>query len=276
MPFKTQGNISYPPSADKKLLKPFEKQHREERVRRFKKEHETFISNAKKSAKSAETLLQHLGISHENRGQIEKYLKEISDKRRRSKRPRPSVKALQSHNIARYAPFDFPILHHYWSGACAYNLNGPDARTGAIGAGNATYAGGGITTQSGVGFWYWASRQLTLQVTAQVSAYAQGEVVALFGYVQSYIGLRASIIQWTNPRAQASADMPIYDRSGVITFDMRPGQGGEIFTAPVAMPVLAGNWYYILVESIQRAYSVVGITESTFYGGVGPVIFAEH
>src|SRR4030081_2716498 len=99
MPFKTQGTVSYPPTADKKLLRPFEKEQREQRVRRFKEEHEAFISNAKKSAKSAETLLQHLGISHENRAQIKKYLKELSDKRRKSKRPKPSVKALQGHNI---------------------------------------------------------------------------------------------------------------------------------------------------------------------------------
>ena len=279
MPTKFKDEIEYPPNADKKLLKQFEKDHREERSRRSKEEHESFIAKAEEKAKTAEVLVKHLGLKPEDREQIEKYYRELSEKRQKSKRPSPDVKALQGHNIARYAPFDGSGYSQSWGGIAFTTLNGPNASTGQIGADNATYApGGGISTQSSVGFWYWAGRSTTLQVVSQVSAYAQGEVVAgLIGYSEAYIGLRTTIKQWMNPSAQASGETSIYDVSGILAFHLRMGRGGEIFTASVSMPVLAGNWYLITAEAIQRAYSgVIGFAESTFYAGVGPITYTEH
>ena len=279
MTTETKEELSYPSNADKKLLKQFEKNHREERARRFKEEHESFIARAEESAKSAEALVKHLGIKPEDREQIEKHYKEMSENRRKSKRTIPDVKALQGHNIARYAPFDSSSYSQSRGGVHVSSLNGPNATTGSIGADHATYApGGGASSNTAVGFWYWAGRATTLQVTVQVSAYAQGQVVAgLIGYSEAYIGLRAAITQWMNPSARASAETSIYDVSGILAFHTRMGRSGEIFTASVSMPVLAGNWYLITAQSIQRAYSgVIGFAESTFYAGVGPITYTEH
>jgi hypothetical protein len=272
--------ISYPPDFDPELAKKFEAEHASLRRQRFEEECAAAAARIERAALATGELGEALDLSDEQRERLAAVARKQAESLEIPTKEPPGVEPMQGHNQARYAPFDFHGAATGISGIHARYLEGrPNRVNGAIGGEIVGYPpGGGGFIQNGVGVWYYARRSLTLEVSVQIRAYAQGQIVAAFpGYAESFIGVRASIYQWAAPYRNASSTTTIYDAGAAFAFHLRQGRPGEIFRASIAMPVDAGHWYMLCADAVQRAYCyVVGVAGSALYAAVGPITYVEH
>ena len=233
-------------------------------------EHREIERNANLQQKGLVPLLNAMDI---DRPAVEKAAATVrAANRRRFSAERPGrFEPLKGPNPTRYAPFDFT-----WSWISGGGLNitrqyGPNARTGETGYSIGIFNGGSLSTQSAVGFWYYATANGTLRVVANATVWGRAYIFSgLFGYASAYAGLRVWV-QPYSPFQTYRATTPIYDNSGVLEFDIRYFDYVNR-TVSISVPARRNTWYAIWGGAVQSA-GAGGVADavSNFQMHVGPI-----
>ncbi|MDQ2913451.1 MAG: hypothetical protein M3T56_09365 [Chloroflexota bacterium] len=264
--------ILIPEGAEARLIRDFHRRATADLDRRGKEAHTAFLRSSEMKSRAATKLAASFGIKVRDAEEA------IAGERKRLRRyvrgAKPSrFRALKEHNPVRYAPYAFPWSYINCGGITYCSLYGPSAGSGQIGADLAIFNGGGASSGSAVGFWYYAQQSGTLYTTVQASVWGRGYVFSgLFGYASAWAALRV-YVQRYSPFTTWSASANIYNNWGVLEFDIHTFDW-ETRTVSLAVPVVAGNWYAIWGAAYQSAYAGgVADSVSNFDLYVGPVSY---
>ncbi|MBV9178227.1 MAG: hypothetical protein JO297_14445 [Nitrososphaeraceae archaeon] len=256
---RIERKIVYPKGSDRETLKKLHSIASERRKEQFTKQHEEFIKTAKLKAESLSPLVDMLNIDRKRVEETISNTRKAMQERIGNKEP-PTFESEVSHNPVRYAPFDMPYTNISCGGITYCSLRN-DPNSGEIGADLAIFNGGGGSSVSSIGFWYYAGQSGTLSVIINASVWGSGYVFsALFGYASAYARLRAYIEKYSSDFKVYTSSTNIYDRSGVLEFDIT-NFDWQSFSVGISIPVDAGTWYAIWADAVQGAYAG-GIADS--------------
>jgi hypothetical protein len=195
-----------------------------------------------------------------------------SANRRRFRSERPGrVNPLKGTNPTRYAPFDFTWRHQSGGGINITRRYGPNAASGETGHSIGIFNGGSVSTQSAVGFWFFATANGTLHVTVNARVWGRAYAfAALLGYASAYAGLRV-YVQPYNPFQTYQATTQIYRNNGIAEFDVR-SWNYESRNVSISVPARRNTWYAIWGAAVQSA-GAGGLADavSNFQMLMGPV-----
>jgi hypothetical protein len=267
--------ITYPQGADRELLESFRQRASDERRRRFREEHEQFLSNAQRREQGLRALVDLLPL---NPDEVEEAIAEQRDAAHdlaRRAEP-PPVEPPSGHNPARYAPYDGTWSAIAHDGVVAPpTLYGPSATGGLISASMGTVIAGSSTAITSVGFWHYAQHDAVLHVSASAQTWAFFLTYAfLYGAVDNYAALRLYIEEHAENLNIYQAITGIYSGKGILEFD--PDEINEYVNVALALPVRANTWYSIWVDAKQacRAVGYAGAS-SDCRPIVGPVAYID-
>ena len=267
------SQIAYPQGADLEPLRSLQRRSALDRERRFLEDHDNFIRKASQAEQGLRSLADLSGIKQENAAQALAERRKQMHEFLRQQQP-GQVEPLKGHNPAQYAPYPLTWNSITCGGITYCSLRGPNGSTGEEGADLGIFNGGGASSVTSVGFWYFAQEAGTLYISVQALVWGWGYVFSgLFGYANAYCGLRAYVEQYSPTFTVYTAMTDIYNNGGVLVVDAT-NFNWVVRSASIAVPLVPQTWYAIWADDVQHAYAG-GIADSVsnFDMYIGPIYY---
>ena len=265
-----QGDLRYPPGADRSALEAGHARTIEELERRFTAASEDSQRDWELKARTLEASLTLLGGGPPQADEAvaaqfaaaRDYVRGI-----RPTRSRPPA----GHNPARYPPYDFSWTGVSNGGIGTLSIYGPDKSSGEIGADLWSSTAGAGSTGVYVGDWFYSQSEDTWSVLVQASISGVGAVGAAFGYAEAYAGLEL-FVRDHGSGATYSAVTDVYNKSADgFGFDVT--RFNKYVATVTSVPVHANTWYEVWAGAVQNVYAagLVADAVSNYAMWVSPI-----